>query len=110
MTYNQCCKYYVTIKKRIKKLEGEIEKNTSLCDYFDRNHLFTLKNIVLTKLKKQKRKFKKYLDDELTFVNSKIARRKKYLELLSLCRTKLASHIDPELARMYMRRHYEGRF
>lgn len=110
MTYNQCCKYYVTIKKRIKKLEGEIEKNTSLCDYFDRNHLFTLKNIVLTKLKKQKRKFNKYLDDELTFVNSEIARRKKYLKLLSLCRTKIASHIYPELARMYMRRHYEGRF
>jgi hypothetical protein len=103
-------RFYVELKEKIEQLETALKKNKSLSDYFCRNHLFTLQKIVLKKIKQQRKKLNSFLDNELRFVNSEIVRRKKNLEKLSICRIKIASRIDPEIASMYLKRHRQGRF
>ena len=110
MTSNQIWRYHTAMVTNIYNLEQEIAKSKSLAQYFSRNHLFTLKNIVQKKLKKQETKYRKFIDHQLRFLNREIAKRQLNLQYLSLSRIKLTSNLYPHVSMMYKRMHDEGRF
>ena len=103
-------KRHYAVMKKIEHLKKAVEKNRSLSEYFNRNHLYTLEKIVLKKLKVQEHKMKNLLDNEFSLVNYEIAKQKKVMEGLSVCRIHILEHLDPQRACVYVRLYHQGRF
>ncbi len=96
--------------QNIYNLQKEIDKSKSLAQYFGRNHLFTLKKIVVKKLKKQEQKYRNFVDHQLRFLNLEISKRKLCLQKLYISRIKLTSNLYPHVSMMYKQMYDERRF